>query len=88
MAMGTEQQIRERAYAIWLAAGGGNGMADAHWFDAERMISAEAQSAASIKAKSKVVKSTKRAPAAAAAKTASAKAARTRRNVDAVGPSL
>ena len=33
--------IRERAYHLWLAAGGKDGEADGHWLAAERAVLAE-----------------------------------------------
>ena len=36
-----EDQIRERAYQIWLAGGMTEGMAHEHWVSAERAVQAE-----------------------------------------------
>lgn len=39
--MDREQQIRERAYAIWQRQGGVHGLQDEHWRQAESEMSAE-----------------------------------------------
>jgi hypothetical protein len=36
-----EQQIRERAYHLWLTAGQGEGMSHEHWTSAERALKSE-----------------------------------------------
>lgn len=40
--MALEGRIRSAAYAVWLAEGKPDGRADAHWFRAMQMVSAEA----------------------------------------------
>lgn len=38
-----EQQVRERAYAIWVAAGQEDGAADQHWLSAEQSLKRECE---------------------------------------------
>ena len=41
-----EHEIRQRAYAIWVASGMNEGEAEAHWLHAERAVHTEAEAAA------------------------------------------
>ena len=41
-----EHEIRQRAYAIWVASGMNEGEAEAHWLRAERAVHTEAKAAA------------------------------------------
>ena len=65
-----EQQVRERAYHIWISAGMADGMAHEHWASAERAIMSER--ARPTKA-AKTKKATAKATVARTGKTASAK---------------
>ncbi len=84
MNMNFEDQIRERAYHIWLAAGMADGQAVVHWVRAEQAVIGE--KAISVEAAEPVIIITKAAPKAkpskaakpAAAKVVGAKAAGTK----------
>lgn len=71
MDIALEYDIRQRAYAIWVATGMNEGDAEAHWLRAERAVRSEAEAAivstAPIKGKAK------RAKVVAAAKSKAAK---------------
>ena len=41
-----EHEIRQRAYAIWVASGMNEGEAEAHWLHAERAVRTEADASA------------------------------------------
>ncbi len=62
-----EQQVRERAYQLWMAGGRENGLAESHWLSAERAMMNEV-----ARPRAKVA-----APKAAALKAAAPKAAST-----------
>ncbi len=80
MNMNFEDQIRERAYHIWLAAGMADGQAVVHWVRAEQAVIGEKD--ISVEAAEPVIIITKAKPSKAAkpaaAKVAGAKAAGTK----------
>lgn len=67
-----EDEIRQRAYAIWVAAGMNEGAAEVHWLDAERVVRTEAEapvvSTATARGKAKPAKAVAGASKAAATK--------------------
>jgi hypothetical protein len=58
--MSVEQQIRERAYHLWIADGCRNGEADAHWLAAERELLATATTASAKPGPRKATKTSSR----------------------------
>ena len=68
-----EDEIRQRAYAIWVAAGKNEGDAESHWFHAEHVVRTEAEatvvSTAAAKGKAKPARAAAGASKAPAAKT-------------------
>jgi len=50
------EQIRERAYEIWIASGHRDGKADQHWLAAEQEILSSLRSAAVAKAAAKRIR--------------------------------
>ena len=62
-----EQQVRERAYHIWISAGMADGKADEHWILAERALLREQAPKAAAKTKAIARKKTLAKPNAAEA---------------------
>ena len=66
-----EQQVRERAYYIWISAGMAEGMAHEHWTSAEQAVMSE--QARPIKAAAKTKQAAGKTIVAATSKSASAR---------------
>ena len=76
-----EQQVRERAYQIWQAAGMEDGFADLHWLSAEQAVihevkTSSAKPATAKAARSVTAKVVRKATATPRAKSVGAKAGR------------
>ena len=82
MDIAIEHEIRQRAYAIWVASGMNEGEAEAHWLHAERSVRIEAEAAtistAARNGKAKPAKTVARVGKASIAKDAVAKVAKTK----------
>lgn len=76
-----EHKVRQRAYEIWMASGMGEGEAERHWLQAERVVRNEAELPVAAAANNAVAGSTMAKPVVAEAtpaKTGIAKVAKTK----------